>query len=218
MGIFSKLSSGFDWGNVASSALDATGQYFGAREINKGNIASAREQMQFQERMSGTAHQREVADLKAAGLNPALSANAGASSPIGAGYETQSGFPSLGKIPQTALALSQMKSAIKETNSRIGLNNSLKEKADVEKTERLPYAEIGKLLQLGIIGAKGSGRTILDLWGDIMDNNPDYVTSAQAKKKAMEYIKNKKKNNEYDDKKATLEWEKANELKIRQGK
>lgn len=66
---------------LISSGLDV----LGGMEANRAQVASAREQMRFQERMSSTAYQRAMQDMREAGLNPMLAAKVGAaSSPAGA--------------------------------------------------------------------------------------------------------------------------------------
>lgn len=63
-----------------------------ASQNNQWSAEQAMKQMEFQERMSNTAHQREMADLKESGLNPILSAKSGATSPSGAMGNFDSGI------------------------------------------------------------------------------------------------------------------------------
>ena len=77
-----------DFGNPLAAVLS----FWGQDRANSANAAIADKQMAFQERMSNTAYQRQVADMQSAGLNPMLSymKASGASTPPGASYTYQS--------------------------------------------------------------------------------------------------------------------------------
>ena len=93
---------------TAAAAASGIGGYFGQRSANKTNIRLAREQMAFQERMSNSAYQRAMADMRKAGLNPILAAKQPASTPGGQTARVESALGAgIGAFNQTSSALAQ---------------------------------------------------------------------------------------------------------------
>lgn len=103
-------------GGMAGAQLG--GAIGGGMDTNAANAQQAAKNRDFQQYNSDTAHQREVADLKAAGLNPILSAhNSGSSTPSGSTAQMSNPYDKafssavdlMRTMAQTNLTLAQQK-------------------------------------------------------------------------------------------------------------
>lgn len=111
---------------VTASVMNKEAQ----EKANAQNIALAREQMSFQERMSSTAYQRGMADMKKAGLNPMLAfSQGGASAPAGSQARVEStrpgdAFAVLGNSAKDAVGVVGAVQNIRDTEAAIDLKKS----------------------------------------------------------------------------------------------
>ena len=121
MGILSTLGgflggpAGAFLGQIGGSLLDRSSQ----QSANQANQANSQAQRDWEERMSNTAMQRRVEDLKAAGLNPVLAAgSSGASTPS---YTTPNIEPEMKntgqQFSQTAMNMLAMKKMKADTEN-----------------------------------------------------------------------------------------------------
>lgn len=95
---------------TALPLLGEAASAYGSWRANQENVALAREDRAWKERMSNTAHQREAADLQAAGLNRILSlGHPGASTPASSPAQVSNIAEGAG---HTALAVARLKTEL----------------------------------------------------------------------------------------------------------
>lgn len=142
------------------------------RQAQAYNSAEAAKNRDWQERLANSAHQREVSDLKKAGLNPVLSAG-GQGATTGSGASASS--DAAGVDTSMVGAIIDMASA--QLNSATSLQQTaMQTQASIANNIRNNMVDLEKHFTSGGNTLVGQARTAMNVFGRLMGLNVDPVT------------------------------------------
>ena len=172
------------WENIASGGLG----FIGAERQNSANKKESRTNRQFQERMSSTAYQRTMADMKEAGLNPMLAAKLGGASTPGGAQATMEN--TLNSAADAAANLPSTRNTNADTQAKIAQQKLTKQQEIVAQNTAENLKQTNTINSVKEEMAR-RGLEALNVQGDTASNAGDVIY--EAERRIKQKLKNKGK-------------------------